>query len=91
MSFSSCAWCLDDKSQTVANKIKVTLVQKAFREIGGGNPAMEEQPIWGRGGEIPLAAPCYRNKPDITTVLKGHLTCMQTLHLCPGLNASIVN
>ena len=39
----------------------------------------------GRGGErgeiILLAARCYRNKPDITTVLMGRLTCLQTL-LC---------
>jgi len=39
--------------------------------------------IQGRGGGVAilLVAPCYRGKPDITTVLMGCLTRMQTL-LC---------
>ena len=43
----------------------------------GGNPEMD----YHLNSLILLAAPCYRNKPDITTVLKGRLTFMQTL-LC---------
>ena len=39
--------------------------------FGGGG-------VDGGGVEILLAAPCYRNKPDITTVLKGRLTCIVT-------------
>ena len=42
-----------------------------FHSVGGG----------GRGLEILLAAPRYRNEPDITAVLKDCLTCVQTV-LC---------
>ena len=42
-----------------------------FHSVGGG----------GRGLEILLAAPRYRNEPDITAVLTDGLTCVQTV-LC---------
>ena len=51
----------------------VTLGWPSIRSSGGGG--------LGGGVEMLLAASCYRNEPDITTVLMGRLTRMQTL-LC---------
>ena len=55
-----------------------TLSSSEFLNVFPGNLHSGEG---GGGVEILLAAPCYRNKPDITTVLKGRLTCTQIL-LC---------
>ena len=59
--------------------MKVTVALAVLWEVLVGEG--EGMGVKFKNSEIVLAAACYRNKPDITTVLKGRLICMQALKI----------